>query len=589
MISRILVANRGEIALRIMRACRDLGLTSIGIYGGDEQDAPHVRYGDEAYRIDSDSPIPYLDIDAILAIARESGADAVHPGYGFLAENAEFSRRCEAAGVTFIGPGPDAISVMGDKIRARELAQKAEVPLVPGSDGAVEASDVAGIAERIGYPVALKAAAGGGGRGFRVATDSSLLDDAISGATGEAERYFGDDRVFIERYLESPRHVEIQVLADRHGTVLALGERDCSVQRRHQKLIEEAPSPILDEDLRSRMEAAAIQLAKAVDYVSAGTVEFLVQGDEFFFLEMNTRIQVEHPVTELITGVDLVGWQIRVANGEALDPEITQWRHGHAIECRINAEDVAAGFQPLSGSIHSCTVPTGPGVRLDGVIEPGAAVSPQYDSMLGKLLTWGVDRDEAIRRMKRALGELRISGIATTTQFHRAVMDHPVFQSGYYDTRFLERHPEVLDVVSTDDSVPAVQVDGGLNPGNVEEVRVEVNGKRFDVRVHRQSGKSQNSRPPKLSESRGTATIAADGSESIISPIQGTVLSVAVDEGASVRAGDVICVIEAMKMENEISAGRDGTVTRLGVTAGTPVESGALIAVIESGEGAPDD
>ncbi len=586
MFGKVLVANRGEIALRLMRACRDLEVLSVAVYSDGEQSAPHVRYADEAYRLDSDAPIPYLDIDAILTVASQAGADAVHPGYGFLAENAGFASRCADAGMTFIGPGPEAISAMGDKIRARELARSANVPMVPGSDDAVEADSVAAIANEIGYPVALKAAAGGGGRGFRVAQDEGGLADALSGATGEAERYFGDSRVFIERYLESPRHVEIQILADHHGSVIALGERDCSVQRRHQKLIEEAPSPLLDDRMRSRMESAAIELARAVDYVSAGTVEFLVQGDEFFFLEMNTRIQVEHPVTELITGVDLVVEQIRIAAGERIHPSLGKWRHGHAIECRINAEDAAAGFQPVSGTIADCTIPTGPGVRLDGVIERGSAVSPQYDSLLGKLVVWGSDRDQAIRRMQRALHELRIYGIAATTSFHRAVMAHPVFQRGDYDTRFLEHYPDLLEVDAADE--PAVSALSGNPESNESDlVPVEVNGRRFEVRVYRAA--APNKRPPKLSESRGAGTIAPDGSESIVSPIQGTVLSVAVEQGSTVRAGDVICVVEAMKMENEISAGRDGTVTQLQVKAGETIESGGLIAIIESGEPGADD
>jgi acetyl-CoA/propionyl-CoA carboxylase, biotin carboxylase, biotin carboxyl carrier protein len=586
---KILVANRGEIALRVMRACRDLGIPSVAVYADGEQSAPHVRYADEAWRIDSDAPIPYLDIDALIRIATESGSGAVHPGYGFLSENAAFARACAEIGIAFIGPGPEAMSAMGDKIRARELARQAGVPLVPGSDDAVEPGGLEELAESIGYPVALKAAAGGGGRGFRVASAPDELGDALAGATGEAERYFADRRVFIERYLESPRHVEIQVLADARGTVVALGERDCSVQRRHQKLIEEAPSPVLSDELRSRMEQAAIQLARAVEYVSAGTVEFLVQSNEFFFLEMNTRIQVEHPVTEMITGVDLVAEQIRIAAGESISAEIGQHRSGHAIECRINAEDVGANFQPVSGTIVNCNVPTGPGVRLDGIIEPGSEVSPNFDSLLGKLVTWGSDRDQAVRRMRRALSELRISGIPTTTSFHQQVMTHPVFVSGDYDTRFLERHPDVIEHSGTGDDVDLPAAVFGSQPRSSETVQVELNGRRFDVRVYRPQPESSSKRPPSLGSSRSAAAIAPDGSESIVSPIQGKVLSVAVAVGDVVQAGDVICVVEAMKMENEISAGRDGTVSRLDVGAGETVESGALIAIIESGDTASDD
>lgn len=589
MFAKILVANRGEIALRVMRSCRDLGIPSVAVYSDGEQSAPHVRYADEAWRIESDAPIPYLDIDALLRIATETGSDAIHPGYGFLSENSEFARACSEAGITFIGPGPEAMSAMGDKIRARSLARQAGVPLVPGSDDAVEPDGLEQIAESIGYPVALKAAAGGGGRGFRVANTPDELDDALAGATGEAERYFADRRVFIERYLESPRHVEIQVLADTHGTVVALGERDCSVQRRHQKLIEEAPSPVLSDELRSRMEQAAIQLARAVVYVSAGTVEFLVQNDEFFFLEMNTRIQVEHPVTEMITGVDLVSEQVRIASGGAISPDTGQHRSGHAVECRINAEDVRANFQPVSGTITNCTIPTGPGVRLDGIIEVGSEVSPNFDSLLGKLVTWGSDRDQAVRRMRRALSELQITGIPSTTSFHQQVMAHPVFVSGDYNTRFLEWYPEVIEnsSVAGEVELPAASLAPAVS--QAEAVQVEVNGRRFDVRVFRPHSESASKRPPTLSSSRSTASIAPDGSESIVSPIQGKVLSVAVGVGDIVRAGDGICVVEAMKMENEISAGRDGTVSRLDVSAGETVESGALIAIIESGDAASDD
>jgi acetyl-CoA/propionyl-CoA carboxylase, biotin carboxylase, biotin carboxyl carrier protein len=588
---KLLVANRGEIAVRIMRACRDLDIGTIAIYADGEQEAPHVTYADEAYRLDSDAPIPYLDIEAIIAVATGSGAEAIHPGYGFLAENADFARACTDAGLTFVGPPPEAIAAMGDKIRAREIAQKASVPLVPGSDDAVDSARVAGLAREIGYPVALKAAAGGGGRGFRVAFSENELEDALAGATGEAERYFGDSRVFIERYLESPRHIEIQVLADQYGTIIALGERDCSVQRRHQKLIEEAPSPILSDAVRTQMELAAVELAREVGYVSAGTVEFLVQDDEFFFLEMNTRIQVEHPVTEQITGVDLVATQIRIAAGEAISATIGSERFGHSIECRINAEDASNNFQPASGTIEASVVPSGPGVRFDGVIQPGAIVSPQYDSMLGKLVTWGGDRDQAVRRMRRALQELRIAGVPTTVGFHRAVMDNPVFVSGDYDTRFLERHPEVLNVSANDSElVPSMATSAvSSNSNEAERLQVEVNGRRFDVRVFREQSRKQRKSPPKLAESHTTAAIAPDGSETIVSPIQGTVLSVAVEPGTTVKAGDVICVIEAMKMENEISAGRDGTVGRLDVEAGSTIETGALIAVIESGETAADN
>jgi acetyl-CoA/propionyl-CoA carboxylase biotin carboxyl carrier protein len=578
MFEKVLVANRGEIAQRVMRACHELGIATVAVYGEGEVDAPHVRYATEAYRIPSEQPLPYLDIPALIAIAEQCGANAIHPGYGFLAENAEFARACAAAGVTFIGPSPEAIAAMGDKVEARKVARAAGAPLVPGSAEPVDAAAARAFGDEYGYPIALKAAAGGGGRGFRVAWSAAEVDDAFRGASGEAQRYFADGRVYVERYLDHPRHIEIQVFADQHGHFAAVGERDCSIQRRHQKLIEESPSPAIDAETRVRMQTTAVELAEAVNYVGAGTIEFLFQDGEYYFLEMNTRIQVEHPVTEMISGIDLVSEQIRVAAGAELSFADVSLR-GHAIECRINAEDAARGFAPAPGTIDSYVTPAGFGIRVESAAEPGYTILPQYDSLIAKLIVWGRDRDEALRRLRRALNDFTVTGVPTTIPFHQAVADQPAFATGDYDTRFLDRYPELLAPrVSAD-------LDGQVDSSSetrVEHFVVEVSGKRFDVRVH---GEAHDAAPaakraPRLSAGQRGAT-TSNGQGDVISPIQGTVLRVAVEAGASVEAGDLICVVEAMKMENEINAPRAGVVRRIGVTAGETVRTGALIAQIE--------
>jgi len=444
----VLVANRGEIAVRVARACRELGLRSVAVYSAADVGAPHVAAADEAVAIGpAEAARSYLDVEALLAACEATGADAVHPGYGFLAENAEFARRVEAAGLVFVGPPAAAIAAMGDKTAARSRMIAAGVPVVPGTERALEdAAEAAAAAAEIGYPVLLKAAAGGGGKGMRVVESPAALAAAFESAGREAAQAFGDARVYIERYLERPRHVEIQVLGDAHGRLVHLGERECSIQRRHQKLIEEAPSPALDADLRERMGAVACDAARAVDYVGAGTVEFMFEDGEFWFLEMNTRIQVEHPVTELVTGVDLVQWQLRIAAGEPLTvPDEAARPRGHAIECRIGGEDPVAGFLPATGTVRAIDLPSGPGVRWDGGVEAGTEVGLHYDPLLGKLLAWAPSRAEAIERMKRALGELRVAGVRTTIPFHLAVMDEPDFRSGDLSIRYLEEHPDLLE------------------------------------------------------------------------------------------------------------------------------------------------
>jgi acetyl-CoA carboxylase, biotin carboxylase subunit len=448
MLQKVLIANRGEIALRVIRACRELGIGTVAVFSEVDRRAPHVLAADEAVLL---GPAPaaesYLRIDRIIEVALERGCDAVHPGYGFLAERAPFARAVEEAGLTFVGPPASAIDAMGDKTRARQAMIAADVPVVPGTAEALADVDEAlEVAAEVGYPIMLKAAAGGGGKGMRIVREPGELAGAFESASREAQSAFGDGSVYIERFLDGPRHIEIQVLADAHGTILHLGERECSIQRRHQKMIEEAPSPVVDQDLRDRMGAAAVAAARAVDYRNAGTVEFLYQDGQFFFLEMNTRIQVEHPVTELVTGADLVQWQLRIAGGERLDlvQEDIQWR-GHAIECRITSEDPANGFLPSSGTITLLQPPGGPGVRWDGGVQEGDQVSLFYDPMLAKLVVHAATRELAIERMIRALAELRVVGVETSAPFHRRVLLEPDFRAGRIDIRYIDQHPDLLN------------------------------------------------------------------------------------------------------------------------------------------------
>jgi acetyl-CoA carboxylase biotin carboxylase subunit len=462
---KVLIANRGEIAVRIARACRELGIGSVAVYSDVDRLSPHVQAADEAVPI---GPAPaaesYLHADRLVTAALDTGCDAVHPGYGFLAERAFFAEQVAAAGLQFVGPPAAAITAMGDKTEARRRMMAAGVPVVPGNaEPLPDAGAVTAVAEQLGYPVLLKAAAGGGGKGMRVVHAPGELARAFEAAAHEARAAFGDDRVYVEKYLDRPRHIEIQVLADAHGNVLHLGERDCSVQRRHQKMIEEAPSPALDAALRERMGAAAAAAARAVGYRSAGTVEFLFQDGEFFFLEMNTRIQVEHPVTELVTGIDLVQWQLRIAGGTPLDR--TQQEvlfQGHAMECRITSEDAAHGFLPSTGRIEVLDLPNGPGVRWDGGIAQGSDVSLFYDPLLGKLIVHAPDREAAIARMQRALAELRITGVETSVAFHRAVLAEPDFRKGDVSIRYLEEHPEVLGAGVAEASLRAAAVAAAL-------------------------------------------------------------------------------------------------------------------------------
>ena len=588
MFSKVLVANRGEIAIRVMRTLEEMGIGSVAVYSEPDRDAPHVRRADEAYLL---GPGPanesYLVIEKILEVAKESGAEAIHPGYGFLAENAAFARACEEAGVVFIGPPADAIDAMGSKTKARELMKKAGVPIVPGTTKPVK--DVAAakkiIDKDIGYPIAVKAAGGGGGKGFRVAESEDELEKAFEGAAREGEKFFGDATVYIERYLPDPRHVEVQVLADSQGNVVHLFERDCSVQRRHQKLIEESPAPAVDPELREKIGKIGTDAAKAVDYRSAGTIEGLLQDGEYFFLEMNTRVQVEHCVTEMVTGIDIVREQIKIAAGEELqfgqdDIEI----RGHAIECRINAEDASKKFAPAPGKVGSYREPSGPGVRVDSGAEEGYDVLPLYDPMIAKLIVWDVDREASTRRMIRALHEYEIGGLKTLIPFHIALLDTDQWRNGE-TCRDLVEDKDWLKQLAFDPAPKADDEDE--EPKVARDYAVEVSGKRFEVKVIGAAlpnggapAAGAAKKAPKRRE-RGGGGGGGGAPGAIVSPIQGTVLKVAVEKGATVEEGALICVVEAMKMENEITAPSAGTVEELNVSEGGSIATGDTIAVVK--------
>ncbi len=588
MFEKVLIANRGEVAIRVARTLKEMGIGSVAVYSEIDRDAPHVREADEAFLIGPAVPAEsYLNILKIIDTAKQAGAEAIHPGYGFLAENADFARACAEAGVVFIGPPPEAIEAMGSKTRAREIMAEAGVPIVPGAtEPAKDVSDARQQAEEAGYPVACKAAGGGGGKGFRVAMTPDDLADAFQGAAREGEKFFSDARVYVERYLEDPRHVEVQVLADSHGNVIHLGERDCSVQRRHQKVIEESPGPHVDAEMRERIGKIATDAAAAVGYRGAGTVEGMQVGEEYFFLEMNTRVQVEHCVTEMVTGHDIVREQIRVAAGEELSiAQDDLEMRGHAIECRINAEAAHKNFAPAPGAITTYREPAGPGVRVDSGVEAGSEVTPMYDPMVAKLIVWDVDREHATRRMLRALGEYEIGGLTTLIPFHRKILETPQWVNGE-TCRDLMEDSEWLKTTAPEAAVPAEAEEGAAETVS-RDYRVEVSGKLFDVTVIGEAAAgvaaaapaAAGRKPPKRDRKSGGA--AGASSESLPSPLQGTVLKVAVEEGAEVAEGDLLCVIEAMKMENEIVAHRPGKITSLNVSEGAAVSSGDTLAVIE--------
>jgi acetyl-CoA/propionyl-CoA/long-chain acyl-CoA carboxylase, biotin carboxylase, biotin carboxyl carrier protein len=582
---KVLIANRGEIAIRVARTLKEMGIGSVAVYSEIDRDAPHVREADEAFLIGPAVPAEsYLNIEKIIDTAKEAGAEAIHPGYGFLAENADFARACAEADLAFIGPPPEAIEAMGSKTRAREIMAEAGVPIVPGATAPAKDLDEARQqAEDAGYPVACKAAGGGGGKGFRVAMTPDDLADAFEGAAREGEKFFSDARVYVERYLEDPRHVEVQVLADSHGNVIHLGERDCSIQRRHQKVIEEAPGPHVDEEMRERIGKIAVDAAAAVGYRGAGTIEGMQVGEDYFFLEMNTRVQVEHCVTEMVTGVDIVREQVLIAAGEPLsigqeDLDMRGW----AIECRINAEAAHKKFAPAPGAITSYREPAGPGVRVDSGVEPGSEVTPTYDPMVAKLIVWDVDREHATRRMLRALGEYEIGGLTTLIPFHKAILATDQWARGETCRELMEDRDWLKSTAP--ETVAAPEAPEGAELVS-RDYKVEVSGKLFDVKVIGEAGAGgppatgNGKRPPKRERKAGGGASAS--SESLPSPLQGTVLKVAVEQGAAVEEGDLICVIEAMKMENEITAHRSGKLTSLNVSEGASVSNGDTIAVIE--------
>jgi acetyl-CoA/propionyl-CoA carboxylase biotin carboxyl carrier protein len=595
MFSKVLVANRGEIAIRVMRTLEEMGIASVAVYSELDRDALHVKRADEAYLLGGPTAAEsYLNVDKILEVIKECGADAVHPGYGFLAENAAFARALEEAGVTFIGPPASAIDAMGSKTEARRLMAAAGVPIVPGTTEPVDTyEDALRIAnEEIGFPVAVKAAGGGGGKGFRVALTEDKLKDAFEGAAREGEKFFSDPTVYLERYLPDPRHVEVQILADRHGNVIHLGERDCSIQRRHQKLIEEAPAPVVAaiEGMRERIGKIGTDAARAVDYVGAGTIEGLFQDGEYFFLEMNTRVQVEHCVTEMVTGVDIVREGILAAAGEPLTvkQEDVELR-GHAIECRINAEDASRNFSPAPGKIGDYKEPSGPGVRVDSGVGAGGEVSPMYDPMVSKLIVWDVDREHATRRMLRALGEYEIEGLKTLIPFHKALLATDQWANAETCRDLVEDKAWLKTLAFEAPAAPAAEDE----EEKVEQAyTVEVSGRRFDVKVigpppvggvavaASNGNAAAGARKPKRGERKSGG--GSGGADELVSPLQGNMWKVLVEQGQTVQEGQLLCIIEAMKMENEITAHKAGVIESLHVKEGEPIQSGAPIAVIKS-------
>jgi acetyl-CoA/propionyl-CoA carboxylase, biotin carboxylase, biotin carboxyl carrier protein len=585
MFTKVLVANRGEIAIRVMRTLDELGVASVAVYSEPDRDAPHVRRAGEAYLLGPGAATEsYLKVEKILEVAQQAGAEAIHPGYGFLAENAAFARACEEAGIVFIGPPASAIDAMGSKTKAREIMRDAGVPIVPGTTEPVESVEDARkvIDESVGYPVAIKAAGGGGGKGFRVAESDDELEKAFEGASREGDKFFSDPTVYVERYLPDPRHVEVQILADGEGNVIHLFERDCSVQRRHQKLIEESPAPAVDPELRERIGKIGTEAARAVGYRSAGTIEGLLSDGDYFFLEMNTRVQVEHCVTEMVTGIDIVREQVKIAAGEPLAyAQEDVVLRGHAIECRINAEDASKNFAPAPGRIESYREPAGPFTRVDSGAEEGYEVLPLYDPMIGKLIVWDVDREASTRRMLRALGEFEIGGLKTLIPFHSALLATEQWRNGETCRDLVEDKAWLKQL-----AFPAVEKSGEEPEQKLErQYAVEVSGRKFDVKVIGAAAPNGAvpsgalKKAPRRERKAGGGGGGAPGQ--LVSPIQGTVLKVAVKQGAQVEEGALICVIEAMKMENEITAPSSGTVEELGVSEGGSIATGDTIAVIK--------
>jgi acetyl-CoA/propionyl-CoA carboxylase biotin carboxyl carrier protein len=585
-VRKILIANRGEIAVRVIRACRDAGLSSVAVYADPDRDAPHARLADEAFALDGTTPgATYLDIAKVVEIGRRSGADAVHPGYGFLSENADFAQAVLDAGLTWIGPSPDAIRRLGDKVEARHIANAVGAPLVPGTPDPVSGvAEVRAFAEEHGLPVAIKAAFGGGGRGLKVARTMDELAELYDSAVREAQAAFGRGECFVERYLDRPRHVEVQVIADTHGNVLVVGDRDCSLQRRHQKLVEEAPAPFLSDDQREALHRAARDVCAKAGYTNAGTVEFLVgQDGTITFLEVNTRLQVEHPVTEETSGLDLVREQFRVADGQPLSTTTTPTPRGHAIEFRINGEDPGRGFLPAPGPVTRWEPPAGPGVRLDSGVEAGFTIPGSFDSLLAKLIVYGATRAEALERSRRALDEFVVDGLPTALTFHRAVVRDPAFTSEPFSV-----HTRWIETEFDNTIEPYAGAAAADEPAERERVVVEVGGRRLEVTLPAGLGALAGSGsaaggagPARPRRSAGRRSGGSGGSgAALTSPMQGTVVKVAVSDGQEVAEGDLVVVIEAMKMEQPLNAHKAGTVQGLAVESGATVSAGGTICEI---------
>ena len=575
-VTKVLVANRGEIAVRVIRACVDEGIASVAVYAEPDADAPFVQLADEAFALGGETAAEsYLDMDKVLAAAEKSGADAIHPGYGFLSENAEFAQKVIDAGLTWIGPSPEAIAALGDKVTARHIAEAAQAPMAPGTkDPVAGADEVVAFAEEHGLPVAIKAAFGGGGRGMKVAYTVDEIPELYESATREATAAFGRGECFVERYLDKARHVEAQVLADQHGNVVVVGTRDCSLQRRFQKLVEEAPAPFLTDEQRERIHTSAKAICREAGYFGAGTVEYLVGSDGLIsFLEVNTRLQVEHPVTEAATGIDLVRQQFRIARGEQLLIDADPVPHGHAIEFRINGEDAAANFMPAPGTVTAYAEPAGPGVRVDSGVRAGSVVGGQFDSMLAKLIVTGATRQEAIERARRALGEYVVAGFPTVIPFHQAILDNPAFVGdedgfGVY-TRWIEEEWDG-ELPTT----PATDEDADTEAPTRRTFAVEIDGRRIEVALPEELVAAG---PAKRKPKKRRAGKAAVSGDAVAAPMQGSVIKVNVEEGQEVAEGDVLVVLEAMKMENPVKAHKAGAVTGLAVEVGGQVNKGAVL------------
>ncbi len=587
MLKKILIANRGEIAVRVIRAAREMGIATVAVYSELDRNALHVRLADEAYALGGQTAADsYLNTEAILKAIKDSGADGVHPGYGFFSENPDFARAITAMGVAFIGPPPEAIDEMGDKVSSRKAALRGGAPIVPGTtEFCTSAQEIKDFGRDFGWPIAIKAAFGGGGRGMKVVQSEAEVQEAMESAQREAKNFFGRDEIYVERYLTWPRHIEVQLVGDKQGNVVWISTRDCSAQRRHQKLVEEAPAPGLPDGVEEAMGAAAVKAAKAVGYYNAGTVEFIYQDGDFFFLEMNTRLQVEHPVSEVITGIDLVEWQIRVASGESLpmtQEEVRAAQRGAAIEIRINAENPAGGkFLPSPGPITKLVAPDGFGVRFDAGYETGDEISQYYDNLVGKVIVWGKDRPTAIARTIRALKEMVVEGIATTIPADIAILEHPDFAAVTHSTKWVE---EVLDL-SNVDAAPVMPANDDDAPLVQRQTTVEVNGRRFDVKLWvPESAGVAAAGPAKKKAARSASAAggaAGGGSGKIAVPMQGTIVKVLVEVGQTVEAGQSVVVLEAMKMENQIEADKSGTVKAVNVKPGDTVGAGDVVVVIE--------